>query len=70
MNKRLLFIFAIACFLYSCATVAPYKRQYLNDSDMQTGTEFGSTMDYNVQSYREGASGGNGINTGGGCGCN
>ena len=59
----------LGVFTFSCQTVKPYQRAYLNDSSMQMG--FGKTSGF--ESYalmiREGASGAGGKN-GGGCGCN
>lgn len=69
-NKKLLGVLLILGTLtFSCQTVKPYQRAYLNDSSMQMG--FGKTSGF--ESYalmiREGASGAGGKN-GGGCGCN
>lgn len=56
--------------LPSCSTVKAYQKVYLNDSDMQFSLKSIERYESNFQSYREGASGGNGGKTGGGCGCN
>jgi hypothetical protein len=53
-----------------CASVAPYQKVYLNDQDMALKSRKIESYDFNIASYREGASGGNGGKTGGGCGCN
>jgi Domain of unknown function (DUF4266) len=53
----------------SCTTVKPYQKAYLNDRNMKLGKPDIEKMDESVQTYREGASGGNGKPSGG-CGCN
>lgn len=62
--------FVLGCCLYSCTTVKPYQRAYLNDAAMQTGKLPIEKFDENVQTYREGASGGGTGKASGGCGCN
>ena len=62
--------FVLSCSLYSCTTVKPYQRVYLNDAAMQTGKLPIEKFDENVQTYREGASGGGTGKASGGCGCN
>lgn len=54
----------------SCTAVKPYQRAYLNDAAMQPGKLPIEQFDENVQTYREGASGGGSGKTSGGCGCN
>lgn len=54
----------------ACTTVKPYQRAYLNDRYMQAGKAPVEQFDENVQSYREGASGGGTGKASGGCGCN
>lgn len=54
----------------SCATVKPYQRAYLNDAEMQAGKLDIEKFDENMQTYREGASGGGTGKSSGGCGCN
>ena len=53
----------------SCVPVKTYQKVYLNDEEMalQPGTL--EAYNSNMHSYREGASGANGGNVGGGCGC-
>lgn len=60
----------IAAGISSCTTVKPYQRAYLNDRYMQGGKQDIEQFDENVQTYREGASGGGSGKTSGGCGCN
>lgn len=54
----------------SCMTVKPYQRAYLNDAEMQAGKLDIEKFDENMQTYREGASGGGSGKSSGGCGCN
>ncbi|MEN7546657.1 DUF4266 domain-containing protein [Rapidithrix thailandica] len=68
--KKLIPLLAILLFLFSCKPVKPYQRAYLNDHEMQLGTKPLESFEDNFQSYREGASGGMGKKSGGGCGCN
>ena len=57
-------------FLTSCVSVKSYQKMYINDEDMQLNTRKIQKGEQDFQVYREGASGGNGGKTGGGCGCN
>lgn len=50
--------------------VAAYQKMYLNDEDMELKAKKIKQYEQNFESYREGASGGNGGKIGGGCGCN
>jgi hypothetical protein len=57
--------------LSACTHVKPYQREYLTRPGMDTSGEAqGSEFEAHVQSAREGAIGGHGTSTGGGCGCN
>lgn len=56
--------------LLSCATVKPYQKNRLNDSEMQLHSRQVEKPEMSFQTYREAASGANGGKTGGGCGCN
>jgi len=69
MKKILLVLFAIAS-LSSCAVVKEYEKVNLNDPDMKLANNSVDRFTTSFQVYREGASGGNGGKTGGGCGCN
>lgn len=53
----------------SCQSVKPYQRAYLNDRDMQFGSQTAEGMELKAQAYREGASGAGKGKTSGGCGC-
>ncbi|MFC3560601.1 DUF4266 domain-containing protein [Pedobacter jamesrossensis] len=57
-------------FLASCASVKPYQKNKLNDSDMILSSRKVQKFEQSFQLYREGASGANGGKSGGGCGCN
>lgn len=66
---------AIICFFllgltYSCSSVKPYQKMYLNDKCMELAQQKLVTFESNFQTYREGAAGANGGKVGGGCGCN
>lgn len=54
----------------SCATVAPYERQFVSDSEMQMGSDSGQEFNNYIHSIREGATPAGGSKTSGGCGCN
>ena len=77
MKKRLFccymlcipFVSAIISFS-SCTTVKEYQKNKLNDAEMMLSTRKIEKTELSFQSYREGASGGNGGKIGGGCGCN
>lgn len=69
-RKGLLCGLLICISLASCATVKPYERQYVNDSEMQMGKDAGANFNSYVHSIREGATPPNGMKGSGGCGCN
>lgn len=54
----------------SCTTVKEYQKSRLNDGEMVLGNRKVEKTENSFETYREGASGGNGGKTGGGCGCN
>jgi len=56
--------------MVSCATVAPYERQFISDSEMQMGNDAGKEFSNYVHSIREGATPAGASKTSGGCGCN
>lgn len=56
--------------LSSCVAVKPYEMVKINDSDMKLTARKAQKFHTTFQVYREGASGGNGGKSGGGCGCN
>ena len=60
----------LATGLNGCVSVASYQKMYINDQDMQLGPQKIQYFENNIHAYREGAVGGNGGKTGGGCGCN
>ena len=72
MNKfaKLLFALFLLTVMQNCVTVEAYQKIYLNDRDMALQDPGVQSFESNFQSYREGASGANGGETGGGCGCN
>ena len=70
--KAFLIISSIALVIIStsCEPVKEYQKQKINDSDMVLANRKIQKTENSFQTYREGASGGNGGKTGGGCGCN
>ncbi|MNL78540.1 hypothetical protein D3C87_2049580 [compost metagenome] len=71
-NRMLLLLFslALAGLIASCTTVKPYQKNKLNDAEMTLSSRKVQKFEQSFQLYREGASGGNGGKSGGGCGCN
>lgn len=57
-------------FLSGCVSVKEYQKVYLNDKEMELSDRPVEIGENSFETYREGASGGNGGKTGGGCGCN
>ena len=72
MNKLLfrLSILAILLLASACSKVKPYQKMHLNQESMKLNDNKVKNFESNFLSYREGAEGGNGGKTGGGCGCN
>ena len=70
MKFKIGLLFLTISLLSSCVAVKGYQKVNLNDPDMElTGRKAGK-FKTTFQVYREGASGGNGGKSGGGCGCN
>ncbi len=70
--KRLiliLFLLSMTFALSSCAKLKPWERETLALEPMQVETIDLGVFDRNMEVYREGAVGGNGGKSGGGCGC-
>lgn len=65
-----LLLLALILSLISCGKVKPYQKMHLNQESMQLNDPKLKSFETNILSYREGAEGGNGGKTGGGCGCN
>ena len=53
----------------SCVELKPFQKGYLSDDDMQLNSREIEGADLEIETYREGASGASGGNSGGGCGC-
>ncbi len=70
MKRSWLLIGFLLPLLHSCVAVREYDKVYLNDPDMELSDLKCDRNLLTAHSYREGASGGNGGKTGGGCGCN
>lgn len=56
--------------LAGCKPVKEYQKIYINDAEMELSMRKVQKTENSFQLYREGASGGNGGKSGGGCGCN
>jgi len=69
-TKMMLIGAAIASLFSACASVKPYQKNKLNDSEMTLSARSAQKFEQSFQLYREGASGANGGKSGGGCGCN
>lgn len=70
MLKKGTIIIGILLCLSSCTVVQEYEKVNLNDPDMALTADKTDRFETNFQTYREGASGGSGGKSGGGCGCN
>lgn len=64
-----LLLITALCGLTGCATVQPYERGILSSEAMKLDDCRTHRFERNVEVYREGAVGGNGGKSGGGCGC-
>ena len=70
------YVFFIVCVCFtllmmaSCVSVKPYQKAKLNDAEMVLSGRSIEKYENNFLMYREGATGGNGGRTVGGCGCN
>lgn len=62
--------FILISLLSACATVKPYQKNKLNDSEMILSARPVQKFEQSFQLYREAGSGANGGKSGGGCGCN
>ena len=69
-KSRILILFALMTLGTGCVSVKSYQKMYLNDEEMTLAPKKTETFETNFETYREGASGGNGGKVGGGCGCN
>jgi hypothetical protein len=74
MWKNKIYLLAVILLLllggFSCQTVKPYQRVYLNDPEMQMGSNAGKKFEEYVESIREGDTPAAGTKSSGGCGCN
>jgi len=68
--KPFVFILAlIGTFTLSCSAVQPWQKEKLSLSPMSVNDCPVHRFERNAEVYREGAVGGNGGKSGGGCGC-
>ncbi len=70
MKRLIAGCFMIVLSMSSCVAVKEYEKMNINDPDMALSSNVEDRFETNFHSYREGASGGNGGKSGGGCGCN
>jgi hypothetical protein len=68
--KILCVVLFVTCAFGSCKTLKNYQLVYQNDSQMLPSSMSIEKLESDGVSFREGASGGEGGHTGGGCGCN
>lgn len=69
IKKKSVLLSLISCLLISCNGVT-YNKVFLSDDDMKLGSKTTQKAEISSASYREGAAGAEGIDSGGGCGCN
>ncbi|MEM7040475.1 MAG: DUF4266 domain-containing protein [Bacteroidota bacterium] len=74
MNRKIYQGLAMVLFgamsMTSCVSVKAWEKMYVNDADMALKARKSEIFEQNVETYREGAAGANGVKAGGGCGCN
>ncbi|GGD71013.1 DUF4266 domain-containing protein [Maribacter cobaltidurans] len=68
--KMVIIALCVFCCTTSCTVLKEYEKVNINDPDMVLADKKLMKFETAYQVYREGASGGNGGKTGGGCGCN
>lgn len=69
MKWRCLFTLGVALLTSACAMVKPWQKETLSLEPMQIDDCPIHRFERNQEVYREGAVGGNGGKSGGGCGC-
>jgi len=67
--KKIIAASLIAVAVSSCASVKPYERAYLNDPEMQVGTNASAQFEDYYESIREGSVSSSNAKTSDGCGC-
>ena len=72
MKKQLLSILvaAMLILIQGCASLKPYERVYVNDPEMQMGSDPGQNLQHYVHTIREGSTPAGTSKGSGGCGCN
>lgn len=70
MTSKIIIGILVSLALTSCTVVQEYEKVNINDPEMALSPDNMERFETNFQTYREGASGGNGGKSGGGCGCN
>jgi hypothetical protein len=66
---KLLILLNIVVFTPACVVLKPYERIYVNDPEMQMGTDAGKSFTNYVHSVRGGYTPSGTNQTSGGCGC-
>jgi len=67
---RLLLTVLFVGLCMACTSLKPYERVYINDPEMQMGTDATGNFKHYVYSIREGALPAGTSKSSGGCGCN
>lgn len=68
--KIALIVLLMSIAFASCTTLKPYERVYVNDPDMQMGTNSAASFEKYTQTIREAGISADGQKGSGGCGCN
>jgi len=70
MKVKLYLILLFIVLLASCKVVKPHERIFINDPEMQLGSDEMDNYDNYVHSIREGSIPAGSAKSSGGCGCN
>jgi hypothetical protein len=70
MKIKIVLFSCICLNFFSCTTLKPYDRIYVDDPTMQLGATSGEAFENYVESIREGGASAGSGKSGGGCGCN
>ncbi len=70
MKIQLILLATLISLLFLSCNGVQYNKVMLSDEDMKLGAKSIQKTEISSTSYREGATGSEGGNTGGGCGCN
>lgn len=70
MKLKLSMLIMLVALLFMSCNGVQYNKVFLSDEDMKLGAKSIQKTEISSTTYREGAAGSEGGNTGGGCGCN